>query len=96
MFESPQSELAHEIVNFLDYFVFETVFKHTCLNQNESLEYYNRPTYIQLSGLKVMAIICGGHNDFAIQLYLIWDKFLSHFSYAHSIGSWSTGQLSIL
>jgi len=29
------------LYRYLDYFVFETVFKHARLNQNESSEYYN-------------------------------------------------------
>jgi len=53
----------------------------------------------RLSGPKVMAIVCSGHNDVAKQPYLPWYKFLSHFSYALSslyICRWSTAQLSIL
>jgi len=32
---------ANKLYRYLDYFVSETVFKHACLNQNESSEYYN-------------------------------------------------------
>jgi len=47
-----------KLYRYVDYFVFETVFKHACLNQNESSEYYNT----KYNGLTIQNIQLKSHR----------------------------------